>query len=184
MRDTCIPDEKMIKDPRRLYAPGRLYHIVERKLFRLGRFPPVVRTAVPVDGRFEHIVLSCNAISDHAIIWIEREAQRAMDMVEKDHIMAIPAKQRMERQETLAREHSEEYRAALQRAVTLSVPHAYSPSKYGTFDEVEGEDSHGSSGESSSGSPKRENWGELIELLFDKDVSGHMVLKKSQGMDD
>lgn len=47
---------------------------------RMGRFPPVVRTAVPVDGRFEHIVLSCNATSDHAIIWIEREAQRALDV--------------------------------------------------------------------------------------------------------
>ncbi|RVW41952.1 hypothetical protein CK203_091887 [Vitis vinifera] len=40
----------MLRDPRRLYAPGRLYHIVERKPFRMGRFPPVVRTAVPVDG--------------------------------------------------------------------------------------------------------------------------------------
>ncbi|XP_077226100.1 uncharacterized protein LOC143859275 isoform X2 [Tasmannia lanceolata] len=80
MRDTCIPEERMLKDPRRLYAPGRLYHIVERKPCRLGRFPPVVRTAVPVDGRFEHIVLSCNATSDHAIIWIEREAQRALDV--------------------------------------------------------------------------------------------------------
>jgi hypothetical protein len=39
-----------------------------------------VRTAVPVDGRFEHIVLSCNATSDHAIIWIERESQRALDV--------------------------------------------------------------------------------------------------------
>ncbi|XWS61183.1 hypothetical protein CRYUN_Cryun07bG0103800 [Craigia yunnanensis] len=154
MRDTCIPEEKMLKDPRRLYAPGRLYHIVERKPFRLGRHPPVVRTAVPVDGRFEHIVLSCNATSDHAIIWIEREAKRAMDLIlEKDRIMEIPAKQRMERQETLAREHSEEYKAALQRAVTLSVPHAYSPSQYGTFDESEdGENSHKSSGESSVGS--------------------------------
>lgn len=46
----------------------------------MGRFPPVVRTAVPVDGRFEHIVLSCNATSDHAIIWIEKEAQRALDV--------------------------------------------------------------------------------------------------------
>ncbi|TKY45205.1 carboxylesterase protein [Spatholobus suberectus] len=36
MRDTCIPEEKMLKDPRRLYAPGRLYHIVERKPFRYG----------------------------------------------------------------------------------------------------------------------------------------------------
>ncbi|KAB2054647.1 hypothetical protein ES319_A12G268700v1 [Gossypium barbadense] len=83
MKDTCIPEEKMFKDPRRLYAPGRLYHIVERKPFRCGRFPPVVKTAVPVDGRFEHIVLSCNATSDHAIIWIERESQKAMDFLGK-----------------------------------------------------------------------------------------------------
>lgn len=47
---------------------------------RIGRFPPVVRTAVPVDGRFEHIVLSCNATSDHTILWIERESQRALDV--------------------------------------------------------------------------------------------------------
>lgn len=47
---------------------------------RCGRFPPVVKTAVPVDGRFEHIVLSCNATSDHAIIWIEKEAKRALEV--------------------------------------------------------------------------------------------------------
>lgn len=47
---------------------------------RLGRFPPVVRTAVPVDGRFDHVVLSCNATSDHALIWVERESQRALDV--------------------------------------------------------------------------------------------------------
>lgn len=40
----------------------------------------MVKTAVPVDGRFEHIVLSCNVTSDHAIIWIEREAQKAFDV--------------------------------------------------------------------------------------------------------
>lgn len=63
-------------------------------------------------------------------------------MMEKDHIMEIPVKQRMERQETLAKEHSEAYKAALQRAVTLDVPHAYSPSQYGTFNEQnEGENS-------------------------------------------
>lgn len=187
MRDTCIPAEKMFRDPRRLYAPGRLYHIVERKPFRCGRFPPVVRTAVPVDGRFEHIVLSCNATSDHAIIWIEREANRALHlMLEQDPIMEIPAKQKMERQETLAREHGEEYKAALQRAVTLAVPHAFSPSRYGTFEEQEDKDSHSnkSVGDSSSGSSKkskpRESWDELIERLFDKDESGHMVLKKSK----
>ncbi|XP_077241868.1 uncharacterized protein LOC143882252 [Tasmannia lanceolata] len=182
MKDTCIPDEMMLKDPRRLYAPGRLYHIVERKPFRCGRFPPVVRTAVPVDGRFEHIVLSCNATADHAIIWIEREAQRALDlMMEKERIMEIPAKQRVELQEYLAREHSKEYKEALRRAVTLSVPHAYSPS-YGTFDET-GSEKSSSMGEGSMGSslkgPQRESWDELIERLFEKDESGHMVFKQS-----
>ncbi|GMY07215.1 Lipase, class 3 [Fagus crenata] len=181
MRDTCIPEEKMLKDPRRLYAPGRLYHIVERKPFRMGRFPPVVKTAVPVDGRFEHIVLSCNATSDHAIIWIEREAQRALNlMLEKDEIMEIPAKQRMERQETLAREHTEEYKAALQRAVTLSVPHAYNPSQYGTFDVLEeGDHSDKSIGESSTESSKKREQKESWDEIFDKDESGHILLKKS-----
>ncbi|KAJ4956308.1 hypothetical protein NE237_013091 [Protea cynaroides] len=182
MRDTCIPEEKMLKDPRRLYAPGRLYHIVERKPFRMGRYPPVVKTAVPVDGRFEHIVLSCNVTSDHAIIWIQREAQRALDlMLEKDQIMKIPAKQRMQRQETLAREKTEEHKAALKRAVTLSVPHAFSPSPYGTF--VEQGNPSSSSGEASLGTPskgkRKESWDELIEQLFDKDESGHRTLKKS-----
>ncbi|PNY08758.1 calmodulin-binding heat-shock protein [Trifolium pratense] len=182
MRDTCIPEERMLKDPRRLYAPGRLYHIVERKPFRCGRFPPVVRTAVPVDGRFEHIVLSCNATSDHAIIWIEKEAQRALNlMLEKDNTMEVPAKQIMERQETMTR-HSQEYRAALQRAKTLDVPHAYAPpSEYGTFDE-EGEESSRSEAESSVSSTTRskaaESWDVLIERLFDKDEHGHMVFKR------
>lgn len=180
----------MLKDPRRLYAPGRLYHIVERKPFKMGRFPPVVRTAVPVDGRFEHIVLSCNATSDHAIVWIEREAQRALDlMFEKDHIMEIPVKQRMERQETIVKEHREEYKAALKRAVTLDVPHAYAPSQYGTFDEQEeGQDPYKSDGASSAGSSKREkkseSWDVLIERLFDKDESGHRIFKKSQHRED
>ncbi|RZB61653.1 uncharacterized protein LOC114391120 [Glycine soja] len=179
MRDTCIPEEKMLRDPRRLYAPGRLYHIVERKPFRMGRFPPVVRTAVPVDGRFEHIVLSCNATSDHAIIWIEKEAQRALDlMMEKDQPMEPPAKQKMERQETLTR-HNDEYKAALQRAKTLDVPHAYTPpSEYGTFDDEGDENSTRSQGESSNKSSVDESWDALIERHFDKDEHGHTVLKK------
>lgn len=70
--------------------------------------------------------------------------------------MEIPPKQRMERQETIVKDHTEEYKAALQRAVTLAVPHAFSPSPYGTFDEREEEEhSYGSSGESSFGSTKK-----------------------------
>ncbi|KAM0945124.1 putative triacylglycerol lipase [Dioscorea sansibarensis] len=178
MKDTCIPEHVKLRDPRRLYAPGRLYHIVERKVCRFKRYPPVVKTAVPIDGRFEHIVLSCNATSDHAIIWIEREAQRALDlMLEKERIMELPVTQRMERQQTLAREHSEEHKAALRRAVTLSVPDAYSPSVYGTFDEnfrrVTGEVS------TSSSTRCRMSWDELIERVFEKDDSGQMVPRKS-----
>lgn len=102
--------------------------------------------------------------------------------------MKIPAKQRMERQETLDREHTEEYKAALQRAVTLSVPHAYNPSQYGTFDVLEeGEHSDRSVGESSTGSSQKakkiESWEEIIEPLFDKDKSGHIMPKKSHRED-
>lgn len=183
LKDTCTLEERRLKDPRRLYAPGRLYHIVERRPFRCGRFPPVVRTAVPVDGRFDHIVLSCNATSDHAIIWIERESQRALDlMLERDRIMEIPAKQKMERQEFLVREHSEEYKAALQRAVALDVSEAYSPSVYGTFQESEErDDSVRLNMEASSGSSKnkRESWDDFVDRTFDTDASGDVVLKKS-----
>jgi len=44
-----------------------------------------VRTAIPVEGRFEHIVLSCNATSDHGIIWIAREATKALDVSEQNN---------------------------------------------------------------------------------------------------
>lgn len=173
----------MLRDPRRLYAPGRLYHIVERKPMRLGRFPPVVRTAVPVDGRFEHMVLSCNAISDHAVIWIERESQRALDlMLERDKTMEIPVSQRMERQVSIVREHDEEYKAALQRAVDLDIPLAYPPT-YGTFDEVEVEaESSGTSSEEApllSSRRRKESWDGFVKRLFHVNESGQMVFKKS-----
>lgn len=104
-------------------------------------------------------------------------------MREKDHTLEIPAKQRMERQESLAKEHSEEYKAALRRAVTLAVPHAFTPSRYGTFvEDEEEEDSQHSAGDCSTGSSARsksiESWDEVIERLFERDESGLMVLKK------
>uniref|UniRef100_A0A5B6YMQ2 Alpha/beta-Hydrolases superfamily protein n=1 Tax=Davidia involucrata TaxID=16924 RepID=A0A5B6YMQ2_DAVIN len=183
LKDTCTLEEKMLKDPRRLYAPGRLYHIIVRRPFRVGKIPPAVRTAVPVDGRFEHLVLSCNMTSDHTIVWIERESQRALDlMLEKDRTMEIPARQMMERRESLAREHSEEYRAALQRAIALDVPLALSPPSYGTFNEIEeGEDSSRLRWDVSYASSKRrrDSWDDFRERLFDTDESGRMVLKKS-----
>lgn len=179
LRDTCIPEDAMLKDPRRLYAPGRIYHIVERKMFRCGRYPPVVKTAVPVDGRFEHIVLSCNATMDHAVIWIEREAQKALDlMLEKEKTMEVPSDQRMERNETLQREHVEEHKAALRRALTLSVPDARSQSTYGTFSDDHPERSE-SFPPASARARQRMSWNDLIERVFDKDEDGQIVLRRS-----
>lgn len=37
LKDTCTLDERKLNDPRRLYAPGRLYHIIVRKPFRYPR---------------------------------------------------------------------------------------------------------------------------------------------------
>lgn len=96
--------------------------------------------------------------------------------------MEIPPKQRMERQQTLAREHSAEHKAALRRAVTLAVPDAYSPSDYGTFDENLSSSTEGSP--SSSGMRHRMSWDELIEKLFEKDEAGHMVLRKAASSDE
>ncbi|CAN6179939.1 unnamed protein product [Urochloa humidicola] len=183
LRDTCIPEDAMLKDPRRLYAPGRIYHIVERKMCRCGRYPPVVKTAVPVDGRFEHIVLSCNATADHAIVWIEREAQKALDLM-LEETMEVPSEQRMERNVSLHREHVEEHRAALRRAVTLSVPDARAPSPYGTFDDDDGRQQQPQQPERSesfppAGTRQRTSWNDLIERVFDKDADGHIVLRSS-----
>ncbi|XXG51147.1 hypothetical protein AAC387_Pa02g4984 [Persea americana] len=185
LRDTFLPEHRKLRDPRRLYAPGRMYHIVERKFCRCGRYPPEVRTAIPVEGRFEHIVLSCNATSDHAIIWIEREAQKALDrMKESYQTTTPPLEQRMVRQETLEKEHV----AALEEAVSLNVPHAATPTEE-TGEESVATTSHdqneGSTLDQDEGSPRSEsksstrtNWGELVEKLFTRSESGHLVLKK------
>ncbi|CAN1237024.1 hypothetical protein LINGRAPRIM_LOCUS1804 [Linum grandiflorum] len=158
---------------------------VFKSLIWMGRYPPIVRTAVPVDGRFEHIVLSCNATADHAIIWIEKESQRALDiMLANDRMMEIPVEQRMERKESLAREQTQQYEAALQRAVALDIPIA-SSSPYGTFaDTEEGETSGGSSsGPATSSSwsfrKMRDRLDSFVDRFFDVDETGHMVFKNS-----
>lgn len=38
LRDTFIPEGRKLRDQRRLYAPGRMYHIVERKFCRYMSF--------------------------------------------------------------------------------------------------------------------------------------------------
>ncbi|OAY66136.1 uncharacterized protein LOC109706671 [Ananas comosus] len=168
LRDTFISEKKKLSDPRRLYTPGRIYHIVERKLCRCGRLPPEVRTAIPVEGRFEHLVLSCNTTSDHAILWIEREAQKAADLMqESGEPTSPPQKQKMERIHSLEQEH----RIALERAETLKIPHAVAPTEESSTESI-------ASDNKSSNSGGKTKWDELTENLFTKSASGSLVLKK------
>ncbi|KAK8963007.1 hypothetical protein KSP40_PGU019840 [Platanthera guangdongensis] len=176
MKDTFIPESRKLKDPRRLYAPGRIYHIVERKFCRCGRYPPEVKTAIPVDGRFDHVVLSCNTTSDHELLWIEREAQKALDLM-KEHTKALtpPAQPRMERNQTLQKEH----RDALERAVSLNVPHAIPPAEESTALAVSCvhaenvvEAANSTSGSSPAGKPTWDDLGERLVGSFpsNKDI--------------
>ncbi|KAI7732759.1 hypothetical protein M8C21_015236 [Ambrosia artemisiifolia] len=48
---------------------------------RVGRISPVMKTAVPIDGRFEHMVLSCHVLSDHSIALMEPEFSNALDFL-------------------------------------------------------------------------------------------------------
>ncbi|KAH7556997.1 hypothetical protein ACOSP7_026336 [Xanthoceras sorbifolium] len=181
LRDTFIPEGRKLRDPRRLYAPGRMYHIVERKFCRCGRFPPEVRTAIPVEGRFEHIVLSCNATSDHGIIWIEREAEKALLMIKESSssgtVTTPPKVQKLERLKTIEKEHKD----ALQKAVSLNIPHAAVTAE----DEPpqdEAEQPHGDNQDTpktkSQSSGGTTNWDQVVQKLFKKNESGDLVVQR------
>uniref|UniRef100_A0A803N170 Mono-/di-acylglycerol lipase N-terminal domain-containing protein n=1 Tax=Chenopodium quinoa TaxID=63459 RepID=A0A803N170_CHEQI len=188
-RDTFIPEERKLRDPRRLYAPGRMYHIVERKFCRCGRFPPEVRTAIPVDGRFEHIVLSCNATSDHGIVWIEREAEKALLRMKDsstETVTSPPRVQRFERLQTIEKEHKD----ALERAVSLKVPHAVSLEKElekpasleeGAVRSSEDKPTEESSRPLPRSIGERATWDELVSKLFKKSEAGEMNLHRIEG---
>ncbi|KAI5060515.1 hypothetical protein GOP47_0024935 [Adiantum capillus-veneris] len=130
--NTFTSEERLLKDPSRLYTPGQLYHIVERKLCRCSRYPPVVRTAIPVEERFERIILSCNATMDHSLVRIERVCQKALELLaEKENAQKVPGMEKMERQAMLEVEYKEQHREALKKATSLNASCAF-PS-YGTF---------------------------------------------------
>ncbi|KAF6150225.1 hypothetical protein GIB67_000099 [Kingdonia uniflora] len=178
LRDTFIPEGRKLRDPRRLYAPGRVYHIVERKFCRCGRFPPEVRTAIPVDGRFEHIVLSSNAMSDHAIVWIEREAQKALEMIESsaETVTTPPTIHRLERLKTIDKEHKE----ALERAVSLNIPHAVT-SDGETADPMTtppNEENDVSNQHTESNIIGTTNWDFLVQKLYKRTESRHPLMKE------
>ncbi|WCJ25211.1 alpha/beta-Hydrolases superfamily protein [Euphorbia peplus] len=180
LRDTFIPEGRKLRDPRRLYAPGRMYHIVERKFCRCGRFPPEVRTAIPVDGRFEHIVLSCNATSDHAILWIKRESEKALQVLKEgseETITTPPKVQKLERLQTFEKEHKD----ALERAATLNIPHAVTdlePEHQDTesSSRSESKSEQGPESKSQPGSA-RTKWHQLLEQVLENDVPKQVLEK-------
>ncbi|KAG0459341.1 hypothetical protein HPP92_022469 [Vanilla planifolia] len=162
MRDTFISENKMLKDPKRLYAPGRMYHIVERRSCSCGRMPPEVRTAIPVEGRFEHIVLSCNAIYDHSLVWIEHEAQVALEILQQeDEAMVPPIQPRIERDEYPQREQKDEAK----KEALLNTHHALIGKESSAEKNVPFENEH----EEGSCTDSRSDWEELVEKLFISD---------------
>ncbi|KAK9074892.1 hypothetical protein SSX86_003211 [Deinandra increscens subsp. villosa] len=182
LRDTFIPEGRKLSDPRRLYAPGRIYHIVERKFCRCGRYPPEVRTAIPVEGRFEHIVLSSHATADHAIIWIHREAEKALNLMKEKSssestMTAAPKVQRFDRLQSIEKEHKD----ALERAVSLNIPHAVDPDEDEDLDDENSprescEDQSSASDRKSK--PGRTNWDDLVKRLFVRSDSGKLKARE------
>ncbi|KAD0799905.1 hypothetical protein E3N88_43705 [Mikania micrantha] len=204
LSDTFIPEGRKLRDPRRLYAPGRIYHIVERKFCRCGRYPPEVRTAIPVDGRFEHIVLSSHATADHAIIWIHREAEKALKLMKEnssDTMTTAPKAQKFDRLQSIEKEHKD----ALERAVSLNIPHAVSTAS-GAHESTSASDIEDQSsadklasahspmapmGETerrntsnASSKPGPPNWNDLVQRMFERTGSGKLKTRKDIGTSD
>lgn len=156
-------------------------------------------------------MLSCNATSDHGIIWIEKEAEKALQASvlcfgltfkllsctmdyqkwltfwflqvmreNKSETMTVPPKiQRLERLQTIEDEHKD----ALERAVSLNIPHAVSAVEEPTENkEMEAEAGKDNNGDSRKAEPELSsggtNWDELVEKLFKRSESGKLMLKK------
>ncbi|GJP29439.1 hypothetical protein CLOM_g16701 [Closterium sp. NIES-68] len=120
-QDSRVSTADKLKDPRRLYTPGRLFHVLYRPHMS-------VKTAVPVDHRFERLVLSPSLVLDHIIGHMEKKcalALHAMDL-EQQASQAPPEQQRMQRSRT-AKERRGEHLEALARAVSLHVAQAVDP---------------------------------------------------------
>nr|CAB3470227.1 unnamed protein product [Digitaria exilis] len=131
------------------------------------------RTPTPLEYIFGSIFCTT---SDHAIAWIERESQKALELMkESENAMAPPPQQKMERLQSFEEEH----KSALQRAKTLDVPHAADLSEEEI--QVDGSTTPPSDTHSETTTePKsagRTSWDELMEKLFTRDEDGKLVVK-------
>ncbi|XP_044505555.1 uncharacterized protein LOC123225567 isoform X2 [Mangifera indica] len=140
LRDTFIPEGRKLRDPRRLYAPGRMYHIVERKFCRCGRFPP------------------------------ER-----MREISPESVTTPPKVQKIERQKTIEKEHKD----ALERAVSLNIPHAVTDAEEPQKNEAESSPGGHQDTSDTKTSSSSDNWNYLVEKLFKKSETGKLILDKN-----
>ncbi|CAI5494539.1 unnamed protein product [Closterium sp. Naga37s-1] len=153
-QDALISTSDKLKDPRRLYAPGRLFHVLYRPHMSMAQYPhPVVKTAVPVDHRFERVVVSPSIVYDHIIHHIEAKSALALAAMEAEQQeqQTPPEEQRMQRSATV-KERRGEHLEALARAVSLHVAHAADPSSLPHLhseepEEAQEEDTVGQDGE-------------------------------------
>ncbi|KAK9115233.1 hypothetical protein Syun_022030 [Stephania yunnanensis] len=125
-----------------------------------GSIPPEVRTGIPADGEFEHIILSCNATSDHGIYWIEREAEKALLRMNDSSYAAVTTAPSLQRFQTLPT-LNEEHKKTIERVEKEKMTYPATP-------EVEpiltNEATAGASGRISES--RETNWVEMVKKLF------------------
>lgn len=104
----------------------------------------------------------------------------------RESVTQVPEAQKMERQRTLAKERRNDRRAALERAVTLKVPYAFSPEELNDDEEsdassivVDGqgnstapEHAESSGGERNGDAAIVSNWNDLVDRLFSTSTDG------------
>lgn len=94
-------------------------------------------------------------------MWLQRLRVQSSETV----VTMAPKEKRMERLNTLEKEHKD----ALERAVSLNIPHAASTA-------VEEECDNGDVPESES---KKKNWDQVVDKLFHKSNSGEFIFNEN-----
>ncbi|CAN8232872.1 unnamed protein product [Cochlearia groenlandica] len=90
-------------------------------------------------------------------------------------VTMAPKEKRMERLNTLEKEHKD----ALERAVSLNIPHAVSAAEEEEI-EIKVEEECENVEETSEPKPKnKKNWDQVVEKLFHRSNSGEFVLKEN-----
>lgn len=97
-------------------------------------------------------------------VWL----QELRDKSKEEVVTMAPKEKRMERLSTLEKEHKD----ALERAVSLNIPHAVSSAE----EEAEEECIEAGASESKT---KKKNWDEVVEKLFHRSNSGEFVFNEN-----